>query len=447
MKHILIVDDVVFNLKYAADVLRDTYEISTVKSGEKALQFLQERIPDLILLDVNMPEMDGYEVMKCLKENEVFQDIPVVFLSAETDGKSELKGLKMGAMDYIKKPFEPEIMRSRISTILEISEQKKALQKIARRDGLTDLLNRRSLETLLGEADSREHGYFLLLDLDNFKQVNDTCGHLVGDKVLVKFAQVLVRETEGKGTAYRLGGDEFAVYIPGERDQEEVGELAQQIIAETEFEIQEMLPDTFKYRVSVSVGIARKVDDGNCFMDLYSMADKALYYIKQNGKRGFHFYMPADEERREEENHIIDVIQLQRLIQEKGCEADGYRVEYDGFMRIYDDLSQRMERTGQDIQLVLFTVQDVFEHELEGDGAEKAIACLEESVTSSLRRRDLAVRCGSLQYLVILINASYANGNMVVNRIQRKFDGLIQDPSIRLGYEIRTVCASEGEAG
>ena len=149
MKHILVVDDVINDLKCAEEILRDIYQVTTVDTGEKALLFLEENMPDLILLDVDMPAMNGYEVMEQLKQDEVFSGIPVVFFIEGSDRENEIRCLKMGAMDFIKKPFEPELMLSRIGRILKLTEQNKILQDIARKDGLTDLLNRRYMEKLL----------------------------------------------------------------------------------------------------------------------------------------------------------------------------------------------------------------------------------------------------------------------------------------------------------
>ena len=162
MKHILIVDDVTTNLKCAAEVLKDTYDVTTAKSGKAALQILREIQPDLIMLDVNMPEMNGFEVMERIKEDPVTRDIPVIFLTAEADKENEVTGLKMGAMDFIKKPFEPDIMRSRIEKILQMTEQTKELQNIAGRDSLTNLLNRRCFEKILDQPEEgKENGLFL----------------------------------------------------------------------------------------------------------------------------------------------------------------------------------------------------------------------------------------------------------------------------------------------
>ena len=145
-KHILIVDDVTTNLKLAADVLKDNYQLSMAKSGAQALEFLKKARPDLILLDVRMPGMDGYETLEHIKANTETSNIPVVFLTVDDQRESEIKGLKMGAMDFILKPFEPEIMLSRIEKILQIEDLRKNLSNSAKKDPLTGLWNRKYIE-------------------------------------------------------------------------------------------------------------------------------------------------------------------------------------------------------------------------------------------------------------------------------------------------------------
>lgn len=445
MKHILMVDDVTTNLKCAAEVLKGAYEISTAKSGRQALLFMKQSIPDLILLDINMPEMSGYEVMEKLKENPETQDIPIIFLTVETDRESEIKGLKMGAMDFIRKPFEPEIMRSRIDKILQMTEQKRELMNFAHKDGLTDLLNRRYLESMLNKTDSAmEKGFFILLDLDNFKCVNDIFGHAVGDEVLIRFSKVLQEEVENKDSVCRVGGDEFIVFISGEGDKNKVKSIARRMIAGIEFEVNDLLSDSCDFKLSVSAGIAQKPEDGSTFSELYSAADKALYYVKQNGKRGYHFFNEEDRGKdHEEENNLIDLLQLQRLIQEKGQSSGAYRVEYDGFKRIYHFVSRCMERKSQDVQLVLFTLMDKAKKEIEIGRALLAIEILEEAVSKSLRRGDVATKCGNTQYVAILINASSDNGALVIRRIRKKFAELCGDDGLTLEYEMVSVGKKE----
>lgn len=439
MKQILIVDDVEADLQSAVEVLKDSYEIAARDSGRKALALLQDMQPDLILLDVNMPDMDGYEVMEELKKDRKLNEIPVIFLTSKSDQESEIKGLKMGAMDFVRKPFEPEVMRSRIDKILRLTEQNRELQKIALKDGLTDLLNRRYMEKLLNQTDiNEEKGYFLLFDLDNFKLVNDNFGHITGDDVLIKFARVLQEEVGPKDSVCRLGGDEFAVYVSGGHSRDEIKRMARRMIAGIEFEINNMLLDSCDVKVSVSIGIAEKPADGDEFTELYGAADKALYYVKQNGKRGYHFFHDGeiDYEKAEEDNNQINLLQLQRLVQERGRNSSAY-IGYEGFKRIYHFVTRYMERKRQDVQLVLFSIQDAAGGSVENDMAERGAAILERAVTQSLRRGDVATRCGTVQYVVILMNTSSENGELVANRICSKFAGLLGDGTMTLTYEIQ----------
>lgn len=441
MKHILMVDDVATNLKCAAEVLKDSYEVTTARSGRQALLLMREYIPDLILLDINMPEMSGYEVMEKLKENPATRDIPIIFLTAETDEASEVKGLKMGAMDFIRKPFDPEVMHSRIDKILQMTGQKDELTDISKRDGLTDLLNRRYLENMLDKADTPiEQGYFLLLDLDNFKLVNDSFGHVIGDEVLIRFSKVLQEEVEEKDVVCRVGGDEFVVFISGENSDDKIRSIARRLIAGIEFEVNDLISDACDFKLSVSVGIAKKPADGSRFQELYSAADKALYYVKQNGKRGYYFYHGSgDKERDDDENNLINLLQLQRLIQERGHSSGAYRVEYDGFKRIYHFVSRCMERKSQDVQLVLFTVTDGKDRDVDTNRVVTAMETLEAAVSKSLRRGDVATRCGNTQYVAILMNASNQNGKLIVERIRKKFSDLSGDKDIYLEYEMQSV--------
>lgn len=129
-KHILIVDDLVTNLKYAQEVLKDKYKLTLVKSGEKALEYLESNIPDLILLDINMPCMDGYETIRRIKADPRINKIPVIFLTVESDKESELKGFKLGAQDFITKPFDIDIMLSRINAHLEMYTYRMELERM-----------------------------------------------------------------------------------------------------------------------------------------------------------------------------------------------------------------------------------------------------------------------------------------------------------------------------
>ncbi len=441
MKHILLVDDVTLNIKCAVEILKDSYEITTAKSGRKALLSLKENIPDLILLDEEMPEMSGYDVLEKIKAESNLADIPVIFLTEDQGRLSANNGLALGVADYICKPFGPEDMISRIEKVLQMNERKEKSSGM-KKDLLTGLPDKKYLEEKLKQASAaRDKGVFLLLDLDNFRLVNENYGYGIGDQVLIKAAQVLTEEAPFGDVVCRIEDDEFAMFLQGEYAQDKIRNIIRRMIAGMEYEIGEYLSDDNEFKVSISVGVSRLPEDGAEFDELYKLADKALYYVKQNGKRGYHFYRDkADAEQSDdEEDNLINLMQLERLIQEKEYATGAYRVEYHSFKRIYHFVSRCMERKSQDAQLVLFTLSSTEDCEKKGGKEENAMLILEKAIAKSLRRGDVATRCGNCQYVVILMNASAENGDMVAARIKDKFVNLIQDDTMRISYERQSI--------
>ncbi len=437
MKHILLVDDVATNLMLASEVLRGQYEISTAKSGKQALLMLNEISPDLIMLDVNMPQMNGFDVFRKLKDNPVWADIPIVFLTAESNLTKEAEGLNMGAMEFIHKPFEPEVLKARIEKILSQQERQHKLESAAKKDELTSLSTRKSLEHYIMQQPLDETGYFLILDLDNFKLINDTYGHMVGDSVLVRLARVFEEIAQGSEHVCRLGGDEFALFLTGNMDQEQVKGVVRRLIASTEFEIADLLEDYNDFRVSLSVGISCRPVDGEDFMTLYANADKALYFVKQNGKRGYHFYdSTKNADDIEEENNRINLLQLQRLISEQEEAEGAYKVEYNGFKRIYRFVARSIDRKNQEVQIVLFTLEKISGILEENN---PYVNKLGDCIQNHLRRGDVATKCGDCQYVVILMDANKENGTKVADRIAQMFKEQLDDENIKLSFELETV--------
>jgi len=444
MKHLLLIDDVATNLICAVEVLKGQYTISTAKSGRQALLMLNEMTPDLIMLDVNMPQMNGYEVYEKIKENPEWANIPVVFLTAETNPDNEIKGLEMGALDFIRKPFDPVVLKTRIDKILNIIEDKKTPVNSEYVDSLTGLNTKKAFDKFLSSGTKGESGYFLLINLDNFKAVNDIFGHMVGDTVLIKLSEVFLDIAKDSNRVCRLGGDVFALLLPSELSKDEVKIQIRKLIASCEYEISEILSGYSEFKkVSVSVGVAIKPEDGCDFQSLYINADKALYFVKQNGKRGYHFYdtVKYAPEEFEEENTCINLMQLQRLISENDERGGAYTVEYEGFKRIYRFVSRCMDRKGEDVQIVLFTINSRETNKLEREN--KFVRFLRESISSSLRRGDVATQCGNSQYVVILMGTGVEGGKKVIERIGKRFDEHNDDDDISLSYEIETVMNRE----
>ncbi len=448
MKHILMIDDVTTNLKCAAEVLKKKYKLSTAKSGEKALEFLSHTKPDMILLDINMPDMNGYELLEILKKEKSYVDIPIIFLTAESDMESEAKGLKMGAMDYIRKPFDPDVLLSRVAKVMQMHETKKTLETMANKDSLTTLWNRRYMEEYVEKGNPKDgKGVFMLLDMDNFKSVNDNFGHLMGDNVLVAFAKTLRESAGEENSVCRIGGDEFVVFLNDDYSEAKIREIARNLIASIEFEINKMLDFEEELKISVSIGIAMKPEDGKDFKTLYNNADKALYFVKRNGKRGYHFYHEYNNSVQSinSENNLIDLMHLQMLIQETDSSNGAYRVEYGGFKRIYRFVARCVERSKQDVQIVLFSAsaEEYKEGSQQNEEVtlrmEKTMQELEEAITASLRRGDVATKFSASQYVVILMDASLDNGKRVVERILNKYQKKKSHSEYVITYDIQSV--------
>jgi diguanylate cyclase (GGDEF)-like protein len=217
---ILVVDDEPGSIELLAGIFGDEYEIMFATEGEKALELALTAEPDVILLDVMMPGIDGYEVCRRLKGDELTADIPIIFITACGDLEAESRGLESGAMDYIHKPFTASVVKVRTSNQIELKRGREELTRLSITDGLTQLANRRRFDEVM----RREHARLarsgaqlslLLLDLDHFKAYNDTYGHLNGDVCLRRVAAVIggvIRRPAD--LAARYGGEEFVCILP-----------------------------------------------------------------------------------------------------------------------------------------------------------------------------------------------------------------------------------------
>ena len=218
---ILIVDDQRQNIKVLKDFLRDDYKIMAAKTGEQALEAARSATPpDLILLDIIMPGMDGYHVCRQLKEDPKTMHIPVIFVTGLGSTSEEAKGFEMGAVDYITKPFRPVIVRARIKTHIQLKRKSDLLDRLASIDGLTEIPNRRCFDATLEREmrrafRNRAWVSLILMDIDLFKKYNDHYGHAAGDTCLRRVAKaaerVLLRASD---QVARYGGEEFGIILP-----------------------------------------------------------------------------------------------------------------------------------------------------------------------------------------------------------------------------------------
>jgi len=294
--NILIVDDVEDNIEILGDLLTfDGYNVQIARSGESALKRVRESRPDLILLDILMPGMDGFEVCERLKADANNSDIPVVFVSSMTDLESKVRGFKIGGVDYINKPFQHAEILVRVNTHITLLRLRKdlemrnaELERLANTDYLTNLYNRRRFyrtsEKMFAEA--LKTGYpisITLLDLDCFKKINDTHGHMIGDQVLVHVAHLIREHCRENDMAARYGGEEFAILHP-DVDKSTAFQIVEKIrkyVEEIPYANEEN-----EINVTFSAGIVDLESCKNCprVDDMFALADKALYRAKDGGR-------------------------------------------------------------------------------------------------------------------------------------------------------------------
>ncbi|MDK2954622.1 MAG: hypothetical protein PWQ57_118 [Desulfovibrionales bacterium] len=288
---VLIVDDMPTNIKILSDALRGEYRLSAAVRGPDALEIAEaEDPPDLILLDVMMPEMDGYEVLKRLKRNHRTRNIPVIFVTSKNQLEDEIRGLSLGAVDYISKPFYVPIVKARVKNHMELKRKTDLLERLALLDGLTGIPNRRKFDIhfkreLRRVARSGLPLSVIMADIDYFKGYNDHLGHGAGDDCLRLTARALSLQLKRPGDlAARYGGEEFSVVLP-ETDLQGALALAEAMRnAVAELKIEHPASPVGEY-VTMSLGLAVAIPAKDAEpAQLLAVADNQLYKSKQLGR-------------------------------------------------------------------------------------------------------------------------------------------------------------------
>lgn len=300
MVTILVADDEPVNRALIQRRLeRDGYRVLTVPNGHEAVEKTRELLPDLVILDVMMPEMDGLQACRLIKEDETTSDIPVIFLSARDETDMKVSGLTLGANDYISKPFKAEELLARVQVAIRLKRERDHLRSSAEEataraevaheramtDALTGLLNRYGLQHVLAREHAEARRYnrplsCLMIDLDNFKTANDRFGHAAGDLALQRVARVLREVVRKADTVFRYGGEEFLVLLP-ETDLEGAAALAEKI--RTAVAAHRLGNDERAFNLTMSAG-ASSLCENESGNDMIARADMALYKAKEEGR-------------------------------------------------------------------------------------------------------------------------------------------------------------------
>ncbi|RKZ48353.1 MAG: diguanylate cyclase response regulator [Candidatus Parabeggiatoa sp. nov. 3] len=281
---ILIVDDNQQNLQMLGSILKEKgYRPAIAQDGTKALEFVQKKHPDMILLDIMMPDMDGIEVCQHLKKQERTTKIPVIFITALFETSEKLKAFKAGGVDYITKPFVAEEVLARINVHIELKKALEKLEKMSITDELTGVFNRRFAYEILAkqiEMAKKECSRFVVcyLDVDNLKKINDTYNHAEGDKLINSVVNSLKGVLSASDYLCRMGGDEFLILFPKLKRQE-----AHNLIEALRIELNQHkigdIPIDFSFGLSEYHAVERRTPD-----ELIKMADACMYQVKMSKK-------------------------------------------------------------------------------------------------------------------------------------------------------------------
>lgn len=349
--------------------------------------------------------------------------------------------LKLLELENMKQNLEQQLQE-----MTRIIERQQKMITLAKRDPLTGLRNRQGVPELVN-ASLRAHceGLFFIMDLDNFKCINDTYGHMEGDRMLIKFAKALKEVMDPKDIIARLGGDEFAVFSPKQYNTDEVKSRARRFIRQIERSL--TVPGR-AVQVTVSMGIANAPHDGTTYEALYGNADRALYGVKNEGKNGYRFFsdlnsMGCGDIVYCRPHSSID--EITGKLKEKEVQGS-FEVEFSHFEKIYRFMERTLIRDYREIQCVLFTLENYTN--ADATVIQKQLKYLQHAIEYSLRKGDVTTTYRPTQVLALLMDVSTKNACTAAERVLCKYRREAGRDMIDIRYDIRQLAAgAEADAG
>ena len=453
MRRLLVVEDDSEDIYYITSILESKYEICVTDVAHEAIRLACENTYDCILIDVYLKGIDGFETLRIIKTGVKDFDTPVIVMSGVRDNSIELECIELGVADILTKPFNQELVLSKVRKVIEDHIYKTSLkEKIEKTqykmehivneskiDELTGLYNRSGGLGLLNDMlYEYENITIFMIDIDNFKRINDTFGHVAGDDALATFGRIISNYLNKTDIAIRIGGDEFLIGISERLTEVRIGEIVGYLNKKCIEKFEEM---GYRDIATVSVGVVRYPEDAECVDELYRKADKALYTVKVNGKNGVHLYDEFIDESNREGN--VDSKKVKYTVEGHLDTRDGaYQVEYNDFKKIYNFVCRYCDRYEGNAKMVIFTLGK--SQVIDLDTLKKAMNSLESAANSILRRSDVTTKYNCSQYLVLLMNIKNEDVARVVDRVIREYDRYVMGEKIELSYDIELLQESEG---
>ena len=430
---IIIVDDDVTNLKVAGQILsKSNMRVTALKSGAGLLDYVREKgAPDLILLDINMPEMDGFETLtnyRALEKEMGIATTPIIFLTADEDMSNESKGFEMGVSDYIRKPFDPDVLVRRVTNIVSTSGKMRKFEEEATIDKLTGFLNKYNANEQISKLCQTQNGTLMIIDLDSFKLVNDIYGHDMGDRVLSEFSRIIKDNMPFPSVFGRIGGDEFLVFAENMKEEKEVCKFSEAINRSLLDEARKMMGEDMSIPLGASIGAIFVPEQGTDFNELFRLSDRALYTIKNNGKHGYSLYM--EEEASSSIPTDITLAMLTTILEERSIPQNAMWMGKEAFGNVYRYMIRYMDRYRGTAYKMLFTAKFI-PKDLSESEKEKIMISLRELLQESLRNSDIMMQIGDNHFFLMLPEISDYNVSRVTERVMRswknnEYSGLVE---------------------
>jgi len=284
---VLVVEDDEDARDVLQELLQDQYDVEAVGDGESAVKRAKELLPDLVLLDLFLPGLDGFGALTGLRRDPKTAEVPVIFLSAQGDAETKSQGLSLGAADYLAKPFSAQELMARVDRTLKLTAQKEHFRALAQTDGLTGLPNFRSFHARLEEEVARADRYAhplscTMVDLDGLKEINDRLGHAAGNRAILALADAVREELRDTDFAARYGGDEFVVLLP-QTTAAAAGLFAERLRRRL-LEVSQAAGLPVRASIGVAALSPDEVGASDAAEDLLRRADEALYKAKRSGR-------------------------------------------------------------------------------------------------------------------------------------------------------------------
>ena len=436
MKKIMIVDDEQISLLMTENILSTQYHTVCATSGKEAISLYHKEKPDMILSDLRMPGMTGFELQQQL-EDQTGEHIPFMFMTADHDDETESKGFDNGALDFIRKPFRADVLLRRVGNILQTVEQIQGLRKAAVTDPMTGLLNKTSSREEIGILCSTSPGILMMIDLDSFKAVNDIYGHEMGDRILIRFSEIIKSAVRNTDLIGRIGGDEFIAYCQNVRSEEVIAKKTAYINEELLSSAREYMGEDMNIPLGASIGCVIAPDEGVSFTELYKKADKALYNVKEHGKHGYSFFHSKPSSNDEEIEEVTDLSKVVKLLAERTPAKGAFTMPFAQFRVIFQFLTRVRNISQKNVWVLLFHVNEL--EPVSEDIRENATDAFFAALHNSLRGSDVVTQNSKNQFLILLFDTELFNLEIILDRILSKWGEFKDCELFDISYELDNV--------